>query len=75
MFVIRFIHWSKKTIISLDVLSDENRLKALVCMTETMISKMLQKMHLEQMAVELICGPMRKFFDHFWSKLSIVKIS
>ena len=47
--------------ISLVDISGENPYKASVCTMETMISKMLQKVHLEQMEVELIYGLTRKF--------------
>ena len=46
--------------ISLVDISGENPYKASVCTMETMISKMLQKVHLEQMEVELIYGLTRK---------------
>ena len=49
--------------ISLVDKSDDNPFKASVCTTETMISKMLHKMHLEQMEGESICGLMRKFLN------------
>ena len=49
--------------ISLVDYCDDNPFEASVCTMETMISKMLQQMHLEQMEVESICGLMRKFFS------------
>ena len=56
--------------ISLVDISGENPYQASVCTMETMISKMLQKVHLEQMEVESIYGLMRKFSRIFQNPFS-----